>query len=94
MVVGSFRLSVRQKWLYLHSGILIGNTVLIGTLATTILAQLRVTRLILSVVSRMVEDQPLAVEGPVKIVDTTDFDSFSAKEVVQWVRASMALKDI
>jgi predicted kinase len=32
------------------------------------------------------EDQPLDTEGPVLIVDTTDFSSVNTEEITQWIR--------
>jgi predicted kinase len=35
------------------------------------------------------EDQPLDVEGPIKIVDTTDFSTVDIDEIVNWVKESV-----
>lgn len=35
------------------------------------------------------EDQPLAVEGPVRIVDTTDFGTVDVREIVRWVKENV-----
>jgi predicted kinase len=35
------------------------------------------------------EDQPLAVQGPVRIVDTTDFGSIHKKEIAEWVKNNL-----
>jgi predicted kinase len=32
------------------------------------------------------EDQPLSVDGPVRIVDTTDFSTVHAEEIVGWIK--------
>ena len=35
------------------------------------------------------EDQPLAVEGPVKVVNTTDISTVDAEEIVRWLEADL-----
>jgi predicted kinase len=35
------------------------------------------------------ENQPLAVDGPVRIVDTTDFGTVNAAEVIEWAKKAM-----
>jgi predicted kinase len=35
------------------------------------------------------EDQPLNIEGPVQIVDTTDFSKVNITEITEWVQDSM-----
>lgn len=36
------------------------------------------------------EDQPLDVDGPVRIVDTTDFNAVDSAEITRWVRSSIS----
>lgn len=36
------------------------------------------------------EDQPLAVDGPVRIVDTTDFNTVNVQEITKWIRHNSA----
>jgi len=36
------------------------------------------------------EDQPLDVNGPVQIVDTTDFSTVSAQEIANWIHANIS----
>jgi predicted kinase len=35
------------------------------------------------------EDQPLAVDGPVRVVDTTDFSTVDVAEITTWIQARM-----
>ena len=37
------------------------------------------------------EDQPLSVDGPVRIVDTTDFSRVDVPEITQWVRSNVSI---
>lgn len=39
------------------------------------------------------EDQPLDVEGPVRIVDTTDLGTVSPKDVAEWIRSQAHFSD-
>jgi hypothetical protein len=35
------------------------------------------------------EDQPLDVDGPVRIVDTTDFSTVGASETIRWIQSNI-----